>query len=746
MSSQASASTSTDLDTQIANSPATSGTPTHDESDQDLSTGPPRKRSRKSKSKPKRMHGFLAGIVHVPMDIFAQITSHLHPIDIHSLARTSKKFRKLLMSRSSKHIWRAAERNVLGLPPCPEHITEPEYAALVFGKWCSMCGSTGNVSRRMDEILAVRLCSNCREKQIVGMSFVAQSALPFVRLSRVIKQPTTISPAYGLMNEVNWVVSLVFDLAARGEIATLEKWKQERIAQLKKQAEFVRALVPFLDALDDQRDDEIEELKAQRFAAIKAKLMECGWEEVDCHVTHLPLLREWEKLVAQPKLLTNRTWENIKPKLEPILRANRQARLIRERNQRREDRKTRLCQLVADIGVAGRRVIELAPEHEQPSGPETIVIPFPNHKQALKLQAVRDILKEDVSGDVAEEKFMAVRERVLSQLDVWRRSVAEKLCNKLMAGSSYSSILAPSAWRARRSPLPPVVISTQFTDQSQPHIQGHDIRKILRADSVFQIGTDQTCWFFPDVVEMTQAILPVQEHNYGSPFDSDGEDEDSKTEYYNWRYELPPVLDLSRVYRHSAARRAAECLLACLGKSDAAYLEMKALGRRFVCGRCWVKTPMTWAEILEHYSQLVVYNWPYPTVHSFQQKGIERKEEHVLFKEPEFLGSKSPAENSSGDTPGEDDAKERRDTRPAPPLVRLVTLEEAEAAENDSLSPKFLCGVCDAVSVLHNGQGVDNRPIPRPMGSKEVILEHLDNVHNISEEERESMLVEIAQS
>lgn len=39
------------------------------------------------------------------------------------------------------------------------------------------------------------------------------------------------------MNEVNWVISLVFDLAARGEIATLEKWKLERVAQLKKQAE-----------------------------------------------------------------------------------------------------------------------------------------------------------------------------------------------------------------------------------------------------------------------------------------------------------------------------------------------------------------------------------------------------------------------------------------------------------------------------------------------------------------------------
>lgn len=127
---------------------------------------------------------------------------------------------------------------------------------------------------------------------------------------------------------------------------------------------------------------------------------------------------------------------------------------------------------------------------------------------------------------------------------------------------------------------------------------------------------------------------------------------------------------------------------------------------------------------MDHYSQLMVYNWPYQTVYSFQQRGIERKEEHVLFNEPEFLKSKNSTENA-GDMPGEDDPKEQPDAKPVRPLVRLLTLEEAEATENDPLLPRFLCGVCDAVSVMHNGQGIDNKPIPRPKGSKEVMLEHL---------------------
>lgn len=242
------------------------------------------------------------------------------------------------------------------------------------------------------------------------------------------------------------------------------------------------------------------------------------------------------------------------------------------------------------------------------------MVPFPNDKRALRLRSVQDILKEDVSGAVAEEKFEAVKDNVQRQLNVWRRSIAEKLRMKLEASSDYSSLLAPITWRRKHSPPPPgefgsacwlvnnitnlvlVVISTQFTEESQPYIQGHDIRKILRADSVFQIGTDQACWFFPDVVEFMQDTLPVPEPNYGS----EDEDEESGWGYYNRRYELPHVLDLSRVHRHSPGQRTAECLLACLGKPDAAYLEMKALGRRFVCGRCWVKTPMTWTEMVSH--------------------------------------------------------------------------------------------------------------------------------------------------
>ncbi|EUC67462.1 F-box protein [Rhizoctonia solani AG-3 Rhs1AP] len=95
-----------------------------------------------------------------PVDVFKEIASFLGPKDILSLARVNKLLRNLLMQRSAKHIWRAAESTMDGLPPCPRHLTNPQYAALVFSKECSSCGIT--VMRQLDLMLGVRLCNACR--------------------------------------------------------------------------------------------------------------------------------------------------------------------------------------------------------------------------------------------------------------------------------------------------------------------------------------------------------------------------------------------------------------------------------------------------------------------------------------------------------------------------------------------------------------------------------------------------------
>jgi hypothetical protein len=67
-----------------------------------------------------------------------QIFSHLAPLDLLRLARTTKELRKLLLHRSATSVWKAALSNVEGLPACPEDLSLPFWTNLVFDHHCQV--------------------------------------------------------------------------------------------------------------------------------------------------------------------------------------------------------------------------------------------------------------------------------------------------------------------------------------------------------------------------------------------------------------------------------------------------------------------------------------------------------------------------------------------------------------------------------------------------------------------------------
>ncbi|KAG8702019.1 hypothetical protein FRC08_003751 [Ceratobasidium sp. 394] len=737
----------------MASPSTTTGTHTHDEDSSPTPHAP--KRARRSTHLPKQKRlkqPSLAGIIHVPMDIFAEITSYLDPLDILSLARTTKHFRTLLMQPSAKHIWSAAERNVVGLPPCPEYMDEPAYAALVFGKSCSECGMS--VSRRMDAVLGVKLCNGCRERLIVGRGSVPSAAQDLVLFSSTIKSPTHHT-AYALISSVNEVISTICSYASTGDSAGFKVWEQSQKALLAKQRAFTDALGPFLDSVDEKRDDQVEELKTKRFAAIKARLVQIGWEEADCHITHYPLLRDWQKLVAQPKPLTDRIWDNILPKLVPILTTNRNERLARERKQRKRDRIVRIHGLLVELRDSMRQFVELD-NVSLPGPPVTAVLPFPNRKAAFGMPVVKSILREDVSGDRVAELFDERREELVRNVEAWRYRLEEEL-GKMMDkvnGSGLMSLLAGTKryWEFNEWDSS----STRFTEQSTKHISGISTRKVLRADSVFQLGKpgnwSTTCYFYPNVVDVLQEQLeskqpPVVFYN---PDESDGD------EGYDSDGRRQP-LDLSGVSGHADGKRAAKRLLRCLGRPHAAYLEMKAIGQRFMCGRCWMRKPMGWAEIVEHYANSQPgFN---TTKHWYAHQGIKFNNEHETLEDK--LADDAAAREESQTkrryrvpSPMQVDEAElqsgrmpvvRSDTTLVPesqsarPLVKILSFEEAEEALVAASVPGLVkCRICESVAESKNDhfRGV----MPRPEGSREVIIRHLVDVHELPEEKWEMVL------
>ncbi|KAJ2911699.1 hypothetical protein MD484_g8713, partial [Candolleomyces efflorescens] len=75
-------------------------------------------------------------LIDLPLEMLCEILKLLPPLDLLQLSRTAKSFRKFLMDRTSKSIWTHALSAVEDLPPCPEDISEPQYACLMLTDHC----------------------------------------------------------------------------------------------------------------------------------------------------------------------------------------------------------------------------------------------------------------------------------------------------------------------------------------------------------------------------------------------------------------------------------------------------------------------------------------------------------------------------------------------------------------------------------------------------------------------------------
>ncbi|KAI0713465.1 hypothetical protein C8Q76DRAFT_843566 [Earliella scabrosa] len=91
----------------------------------------------KGKKPVGRNVGKLLQIMNMPVDVFFEIASHLHPLDLLHLSRVSNELRDTLMSKKSRGVWIEARKRVEPpLPDCPDDLSEPQYASLVFERSC----------------------------------------------------------------------------------------------------------------------------------------------------------------------------------------------------------------------------------------------------------------------------------------------------------------------------------------------------------------------------------------------------------------------------------------------------------------------------------------------------------------------------------------------------------------------------------------------------------------------------------
>ncbi|PIL24704.1 hypothetical protein GSI_12590 [Ganoderma sinense ZZ0214-1] len=113
----------------------------------------------------------LPPILKLHLDVVALICDHLHPTDVLSLSRTCKEIHRFLHVKPSRWAWRAAFRNVEGLPACPKWLPEPQYATLCFEEFCTRCLATDPASTSSLWPFGVRYCLPCRNAMLTAKPF-----------------------------------------------------------------------------------------------------------------------------------------------------------------------------------------------------------------------------------------------------------------------------------------------------------------------------------------------------------------------------------------------------------------------------------------------------------------------------------------------------------------------------------------------------------------------------------------------
>lgn len=273
--------------------------------------------------------GKLQGILSMPVEMWLEILSFLSPQDVLQLARSSKDLRSIFMSRSSMPIWKAARRTV----ECPSPITgfsEPAWANLMFMNTCHYCWKS--VIRQIDFVFRTRICSKCVSKHVVTHPEIAASEDQLILITTLLPTKTVPSrrsgclPLQYLREEFEAVEAQFLFLSQEMK----ENYCQERQKYVEEVNNFVSVGRAWCQKMEDERQEELERLKADRASDIKKRLEALGYGKAfDYPGFTFRFYRH--RLVKQPRALTHQGWSKISDTLILIAKDASEKQIHQER-------------------------------------------------------------------------------------------------------------------------------------------------------------------------------------------------------------------------------------------------------------------------------------------------------------------------------------------------------------------------------------------------------------------------------
>ncbi|KAK0196011.1 hypothetical protein F5146DRAFT_1028152 [Armillaria mellea] len=377
----------------------------------------------------RRSAGKLSAFVELPLDILLEIFGLLNPLDLLRLARLSKDFRKVLLSKSTICAWKSARSNLEGFPGPYPGMSEPAWVNLAFMPECHYCTKT---VRYPDMSLKTRLCPSCAKTRLVGREELIDSAPRSEEemISIIFKLIPTHFTTYqrqcrrrldlfALRSEYDAIQSEI-PAASDDELVQLIL---ERSALMIEHHKHAFVCTKWQNQRIRDRRDEIDELKKNRKLAIYDKLKELGYEK-DLKSVRYPDCFAEHSLVKKNSPLTDRAWANIKSEMVRWAESMKAKRLAREREALINTRKS-----VAVIVL--RRY-----KNESTNYPLKQF--FPTIADFCTFPPVREVLELPSEVVVNTQSFSTILPQVPNLFQRWRRHVRGLLSQFILGPDSQT--------------------------------------------------------------------------------------------------------------------------------------------------------------------------------------------------------------------------------------------------------------------------------------------------------------------
>ncbi|KAF8705180.1 hypothetical protein RHS03_05695, partial [Rhizoctonia solani] len=527
----------------------------------------------------------------LPLELFLEIARYISPLDLIHLSRAARVFRSAFMSRSTADVWRATFANI-GLPPCPdETMAEPRYAALMFLEQCTVSMNLLQGTLKKEEsdkrpsrhVESRRLAISTPSTWLgYAMDVASAFLVPLYPRSKARRSEWFHREQY------QKIVEKRDEFLKVGDEEGWNVWVDERKKFVETWYEKTRPLVTWVRDLELEYEEELQRLKEARKTEIESRLLKLGWYMADIHKAS-DYSNRWKASFNKTKLLDEEDWNKILPHLLEGLENARADRLHSEAFHRRSCRErlisrwfcsnpsislhVNLCWKDKDNRVKSEAEsveASITSFHSEDTEKQDYTLEIKNYPAGLfgywsssTLRSygqsyLADLLDQDKTMDEFCIEFKNKRGKIAEQLyKGWICKIQEDLIGTIPEDLVPVDVQNPNFY------LQGHIGSGDTSIPDDP--LSVNLRKLLRADVVIRIeqmsahysrGID--CW---------------------------------ASEWGMGQYD--PVLS-----------KIAKALLHTLQHPNACYLEMRALGKVFLCGRC-TREPQyhTWNDILDHYAR-----------------------------------------------------------------------------------------------------------------------------------------------